>query len=77
MKTLNRLEKIIREVFLQPNLILRRESRADEVRGWDSLSHAVVIFAVEEEFGVEINPELEFANIGELADEIDRRLSLN
>lgn len=49
---------------------------ADDVAGWDSVSHVGLILAIEEDFGVMFDVESvgTFRNIGELAAETARLL---
>lgn len=49
---------------------ISRETTAHHVQGWDSLSHAVLIMAVEREFAIELPLEdtLDMTNVGELVD---------
>lgn len=53
------------------------EMRADEVPGWDSLSHINVILAVEKEYGVRFqNKEiLKLQSIGDLQKLVDSKTS--
>lgn len=49
---------------------------ADDVPGWDSLSHTILTMSLEDEFGVVLPPEArEFADVGELARTIERLLA--
>ena len=52
-------------------------TRADDVDGWDSLSHTVFLLALEREFGVrfDVSRVAHMANVGELALEIARLMS--
>jgi len=55
---------------------ISRDSTANTVPGWDSLSHAVLILNIESEFDVELPIEetLELNNVGDLADLIKNSL---
>lgn len=70
----SRLENLCRRVFNDPRLVLTRETTAADVPAWDSLSHIVLMVAIEEEFRVRLGgPELEsFRNLGELDDFLSR-----
>jgi acyl carrier protein len=63
-----RLEKVCRRVFNDPELVLTGETTAADVPAWDSLSHIVLMVAIEDEFQIRLNgPELDsFRNVGEL-----------
>lgn len=70
----SRLEVLCRRVFNDPELVLTRETTAAEVPAWDSLSHIVLMVAIEDEFRVRLGgPELDsLRNVGELEDFLAR-----
>ncbi len=51
-----------------------RETTANDISGWDSLSHAVLILNIESEFDIELplDDTLELDNVGDLIDLIKR-----
>ena len=63
-------------VFDDDSIEVTPEMTADDVEGWDSLSHVNVILAVESAFGIRFNPReiLAFRNVGDMIQCIDRRL---
>jgi acyl carrier protein len=72
---LQRLTRVFREVFDDPNIVVRPDMTADHVERWDSLSHVDMIILVEEEFGIRI-PTLEvmgLKNVGDLVQIIRAR----
>lgn len=60
------LQAIIRETFAAPNAVVSDDTVASDVPGWDSLSHTVLLFEIEERFGVELPADVEFDNLGQL-----------
>lgn len=60
----------IREVFGLPGAQLDRSSTTDDVQGWDSLSHVILVIRLGELCGREIDAgeTLELGTIGELYD---------
>lgn len=46
------VQDVFREVFEDPSLVLRDEMTADDVDGWDSLTHINLIIAIEKRFRV-------------------------
>lgn len=70
LDVLQRLAAVISARFEDARGQVTRETTADDVRGWDSLSHAFLLLDVEQDFGLEIPPAagVEVANVGELAD---------
>ncbi len=64
----DRLQRVFRSVFGDDLGELAPTATADDIRGWDSVAHISLMFAVEEEFGVEFTADqlAGFHNIGEL-----------
>jgi acyl carrier protein len=52
--------------------IFTRDTTAEDVDGWDSISHASVVMAVERAFSVRFSDEeiYEFANVGAMHDRV-------
>jgi acyl carrier protein len=62
-----RLTRIFRKVFREPELNIRPEMTAADVKGWDSLSHINLITAVEKEFKVRFTTS-EIMGLGSVGD---------
>lgn len=79
MATLDKLNGIIREVFEDNEIEVGRMTTANDVDGWDSLSHINLIVAIENVFGIKFTKKelLGFKNVGDLVDSIDRKHSNN
>lgn len=73
---LKRVEEIFREELEQEDLLLTDETTADDVDGWDSLSHVQLVAAMEEAFGIEFKSReiLSWDNIGDLIDCIEKKV---
>lgn len=67
---------ILRELKLD-DFDFNENTTADQVPGWDSLSHLNIILAIEKEFGIRFKPYelLKLKNIGELQKLIDLKLN--
>jgi acyl carrier protein len=74
---LKRVQEIMVDVFDEDDLTVTRDTSADDVEDWDSLSHIRLMVAVEREFGVKFtNAEIEqLQKVGDLIDLIDRKLA--
>jgi acyl carrier protein len=68
-----RLERVVRTLFNDDEIVLSDETTAGDVPGWDSLANINLLFAIEQEFGVALDPEEfgGFANIGELKQRLE------
>ena len=57
-----RLTQVFRETFDDNSIELRDETTAKDIMEWDSLTHIILVLAVEQEFGLSLNA----AEIGSL-----------
>ena len=66
------LTGIFREVFDDEGITLTRAMTADDVEGWDSLSHVNLIVTIEARYGIKFSQKelLTFKNVGDLMDSI-------
>jgi acyl carrier protein len=75
MNTLERLNTIFCEVFDDEDLQISSEMTANDVDGWDSLSHINLIVAIESEFNIRFSQKelLTFKNVGDLLRSIESK----
>jgi len=73
---LAKVEEIFREELEIEDLELNDETTADDVDGWDSLSHIQLVAAMEEAFGIEFSSReiLSWDNVGDLIDSIQKKV---
>jgi len=71
-KVLSELENIFRDILDEDSLNLTRETTANDVDGWDSLTHIQLIVAIEKKYKVKISSKeiLSWKNVGELLDSL-------
>ncbi|MCB0515651.1 MAG: acyl carrier protein [Chitinophagales bacterium] len=71
-----KLQVIFREVFDEPNLIIKPELTANDVAQWDSLTHIAMINSVEQTFGIVIPFQMlmEMESVGDLVQGISQLL---
>ena len=76
MSTLKKLNEIFCQVFDEDDLQISPEMTANDVDGWDSLSHINLIVAVENAFKIRFNQKelLTFKNIGALLASIESKI---
>lgn len=76
MSTLTKLNEIFCQVFDEDDLQISPEMTANDVDGWDSLSHINLIVAVESAFKIRFNQKelLTFKNIGDLLASIESKI---
>jgi acyl carrier protein len=70
----DRLQQTFREVFNDDSLVLRDDMMSDNVPGWDSVAHVNLMFAIEQDFGIQfIGSEMsEFQNVGAIREFLER-----
>ena len=75
----DRVVTVIRQTFDEPVVPITRETTADDVPGWDSVSNIELLVTLELEFGVRFytGQIAGLKNVGELVDAIEARTSGN
>jgi acyl carrier protein len=75
MNTMEILNGIFRQVFDDNSIVLTRDTTADDIDDWDSLSHLNLVIAVEMKFGVKFAlGELQsLKNVGDMADLVEKK----
>ncbi|HVA26691.1 MAG TPA: acyl carrier protein [Candidatus Baltobacteraceae bacterium] len=66
-------DAIVRAFALRNGESIGRDTTSADVAGWDSLSHSLLLMAVEEQFAIDLPLDrvYEAQNVGELVDLID------
>jgi acyl carrier protein len=74
-QTYEKLTAIFRDVFDEDELSLTPETTADDVDGWDSLTHIRLVLAVSKAFGVKFSASEigNLKNVGEFAALIEKK----
>ena len=76
MATINeRLNEVFQNVFDDEDIVVDRDTTADDIEDWDSLEHIRLIGAVEREFGIKFTMKevSTMKNVGEMIDIIEER----
>ena len=74
---LGEIETLLRDLLDRSDVVLREESTAADVEGWDSLTHIQLIAAIEKAFKIKFTA-LEiynFNNVGQICESVIRRQS--
>lgn len=74
-QVLAEVRAVLVDTFLDEDLEVDRETTALDVPGWDSLSHTIVLLALEQRMNVRIPAGADFADVGELVDHVMAQLS--
>ena len=73
---LAKITELLADIIDDDALKLADSTTADDVEGWDSLSHVKLMVAIEREYSIRFEPKEITApqNVGELIDLIQRKL---
>lgn len=76
MDVLNELNGVFRIVFEDKNLTITRATTANDIDIWDSITHMVLVTAVEQKFNIKFAlGELQsLLNVGDMVDIITSKL---
>ena len=76
MATMEALNAVFCRVFNDNRIVISPETTANDIDGWDSLSHVTLILAVEKEFKVRFSQKelLMLSNVGDLHRIIESKL---
>jgi acyl carrier protein len=61
-----KLTELFRDLFSDENIVLRPETKAHDIDGWDSFNHLSIIVAVETRFKIKIRTA-EIENLADVA----------
>jgi acyl carrier protein len=77
MTTVEKLNQIFQMVFDDDSIRIKPEMTANDVDGWDSLSHVNLITTIEAKFNIMFSQKelLNHRNVGNLIDDIERKLA--
>jgi acyl carrier protein len=77
MAIIDELAGIFRTVFEDDSIKINPLTTADQVDGWDSLSHTVLILAVENHYNIKFSQKelLTLRNVGDLVKAVDNKIS--
>ena len=71
------LQEIFRDVLDQPDLVLTRESNANNVEDWDSLAHINLVSSIEKKYKIKfaLGELQELKDVGDMIDLIQVKLA--
>ena len=72
----SQVQTIFRTVLKSESVVLTDETTADDVPGWDSLTHVVLISEIEKHFGIRfsIREMLSWKTVGKMIDCIQKKV---
>lgn len=71
-----KLQDIFRDVFGDDKIQLSEEMSAQDIEGWDSLQHILILAAVQDEFGIsfDVDEIMNINNIGDMIKSIEGKI---
>jgi acyl carrier protein len=77
LEILEQLTEVFQVVFEDDEIEIDRHTTANDIDGWDSMSHMTLLMAVEEDFEIEFEEweVSDLSDVGELIDLITKKLS--
>jgi len=74
-----KLNQIFRTVFDDDDICIRAEMTANDIDGWDSLSHVNLIVAIENLFQIRFSQKelLSLKNVGDLLKSIEAKVAVS
>lgn len=73
---LNKIQDVFTDTLDEDNIAITEASTADDVEGWDSLTHVQLVVAVEKKFKIRFSAKeiQSWKNVGEMIDSIASKL---
>ena len=75
-EVIGKVTNVFRDIFDDNNLIINDKTTANDIEGWDSLTHITLISTIAEEFGInfDMSDVVKFENVGDMIDSIMGKL---
>ena len=72
---LSELNVVFHQVFKDTSLRITQNTTADDIHGWDSLTHMMLIDEIEKHFSIEFSfsEVMDFANVGDMVQNIAQK----
>lgn len=74
---LNKLTTVFQDVFDDEDIFINEQTTAADVEDWDSLTHIMLLSAIEEEFNIKFNMKAvqKLKNVGEMIELIEHSIN--
>ena len=73
---LEQVQSIFKDVLKNDDVVLTDDTTAQDVNGWDSLTHVEIISEMEKRFGLRFSLKemLSWRNVGKMLDTLEKKL---
>lgn len=77
MDIMTELNGVFRQLFEDDSLVVTRTTTADDIEEWDSITHMILVTAVEKKFGIKFSlvDLTTLTMVGDMADLIEKKLA--
>lgn len=77
MDILEGFKEVFQEVFEDDELEVTKSMTANDVEGWDSLNHMILVNCIEDKFDVMFDDEeiVDFQNVGDMMSAVEAKLA--
>jgi acyl carrier protein len=68
IEIVSNINDVFKSVFKRNDIVLTPQTTANDVKGWDSLTHVMILDGIEKKFGVKfkLNEIVRFNNVGDI-----------
>ena len=75
-EVMQKLQEVFREVFVNDDIVITRDTVAEDIDEWDSIAHIELASRIEEVFGITLGGKeiLSWDDVGEMVDAIFAKL---
>ena len=73
---IQKIESLVAASLNHHDFAMTEETKPEEITGWDSMANAMILTAIEQEFGIKFkfSDMIAWKNIGQLADVVIKKL---
>lgn len=76
-EVMKKLQDVFREVFMNDDIVISRDTVAEDIEEWDSVAHIELASRIEEVFGITLGGKeiLSWDDVGEMIDAIYKKVN--
>ena len=76
-KVIEKIKPIFKDIFDDESLNINKNSNSDNVDGWDSLNHILLVVEIEKKLKIEFSAGeiASYKNVGEMCEAISKKLN--
>jgi acyl carrier protein len=77
IEIVSNINDVFKSVFKRNDIVLTPQTTANDVKGWDSLTHVMILDGIEKKFGVKfkLNEIVRFNNVGDIVVCLKQKIS--